>query len=96
MSVACRPSVVQARGLIAVGQRLPPMIRTRTNHLKGETLVIFPWWGRFRAQHVVRSLGRPQRTWWWMRDLHEQLQIRFAKGRGSPLGDAIVFTRCRT
>ena len=33
--------VFQARGLIAVGQRLAPMSKARANHLKKEILVIF-------------------------------------------------------
>ena len=59
-SVACGPSVhLQAGGLIAVGQRLAPMSKARSNQLKEETLVIF-FRGLFWAPHVVRSLGRPQ------------------------------------
>ena len=42
VSVACRPIFVfQARGLIAVGQRLAPMSKARTNFEERETLVNF-------------------------------------------------------
>ena len=43
VSVASWPCVCQARGLIAVGQRLAPMNKARTNNLLVETLVnVFP------------------------------------------------------
>ena len=42
VSGACRPSVfLQAGGLVAVGQRLAPVSKARTNYLKEETLVNF-------------------------------------------------------
>ena len=56
----CGQCVFQARGLIAVGQRLAPTSNARTNYVMEETLLkFFPRWRRFRAPHVVRSLGRP-------------------------------------
>ena len=72
--VACRPIFVfQAKGLIAVRQRLAPMSKARTNFEERETLVIFPWWGRFLVQHVMWSLGRPQ---WPLQNARPNTQIR--------------------
>ena len=53
--------VFQGRSLIAIGQRLAPKNKARTNFEKGNTIFIFLWCGRFLAQHSA-PLGRPQCT----------------------------------